>query len=139
MNARREFTITTRPEDRAIVLDGLDEFFRAHRLPVRPLHELQLALEEHLTNISSYGFADHAAHTIHVRVALEGGSLCVEIEDDGREFNPLTHPAPDLTVPIAERPIGGLGIHMIRKSVDALEYRRDGNCNTVVMRKNVAA
>jgi anti-sigma regulatory factor (Ser/Thr protein kinase) len=138
MSASREITITNRPEDRAIVLDALERFFGEHELPSRALHELQLAVEEHLTNICSYGFADDAAHTIIARIALVRGAVCVEVEDDGRAFNPLSHPAPDLALSIDERPIGGLGIHMIRKSVDALEYRRERDRNVLMMRKNIA-
>ena len=139
MSASREISITTRPEDRATVLDELERFFHDQALPSRALHELQLAIEEHLTNISSHGFDDDSAHPIVVRIRLDDRTVRTEIEDGGRAFNPLTHPAPDLTQPIDDRPVGGLGIHMIRGSVDALEYRRERDRNVLVMRKHIAA
>lgn len=137
MSASREIAITNRPGDRALVLNALEGFFREHDLPSRPLHDLQLALEEHLTNITSYGFVDDATHSILVRIALGCGSVRIEVQDDGQAFDPLKHPSPDVTLPMDERPTGGLGIHMIRKSVDSLEYRRERGHNVLVMQKNV--
>ena len=138
MSASREIAITNRPGDRALVLDMLEGFFREHHLPDRPLHELQLAIEEHLTNVVSYAFDDEATHPIVMRLVLQDATLRIEVEDDGRPFNPIAHPAPDLTLPIDQRPIGGMGIHMIRKSVDDLEYRRERDRNVLVLWKKVA-
>jgi len=62
----------------------------------------------------------------------------VEVSDNGKPFNPLDHPEPDLNQPLEERPIGGLGIHLIRKFVDQLAYRRDAGRNILTLRKRAA-
>jgi anti-sigma regulatory factor (Ser/Thr protein kinase) len=133
----KELTITTSPMDRALVLDAVEALGAEHQFPPKATHELQLALEEHLTNIAAYAHDDGRLHEIHIRFALIGRELKVAIEDAGRPFNPLDYPPPDLTVPIEQRTLGGLGIHMIRQSVDALHYRREGERNLLVMTKQV--
>jgi len=61
----------------------------------------------------------------------------VEVEDDGRQFNPLELPEPDLEKKLEERPIGGLGIHLVRNLMDELEYRRTHNKNILIMKKKI--
>jgi anti-sigma regulatory factor (Ser/Thr protein kinase) len=121
------------------VHDALDELAAEHRLPARCVARLHLALEEHLANIIAHGGNPGPAGTITVRFALEPEVLRVEIEDDAGPFNPLDAPAVDTTLPLEEKPVGGLGILLIRKSVDELEYRRAGNRNVLVMKNRLAA
>ena len=115
----------------------LDEFGRLHDLPIRDLRAMNLALDEILTNVISYGYDDPHEHQITVRLSLTHGELTAEVEDDGRPFNPLTFPAADTENPVAERPIGGLGIHMVRKLMDQLDYKRQQDRNFLVMRKKI--
>ena len=69
---------------------------------------------------------------------LEDGELVAEVEDDGTPFNPLDVPAPDVTRPIEDRPIGGLGIHLTKKMVDGIDYSlRDGK-NVLRLRKKLS-
>ena len=66
---------------------------------------------------------------------LDAGTVVVQVEDEGRPFNPLEAPPVDLDAPIEGRPIGGLGIHLIRSLMDAIEYRHEDGRNVLVMRK----
>jgi anti-sigma regulatory factor (Ser/Thr protein kinase) len=70
-----------------------------------------------------------------VRLEINPPELRVEVADDGCPFNPLEHPSPDVSLPLDQRPIGGLGIYMMRKSLDQLEYRREQERNVLVMVK----
>ena len=117
--------------------DQLESFARQHGLAARVLHDVQLALEEHLTNLLSHGYDDKLEHPISACVQLSATDLRVEVADDGHPFNPLERPAPDLSKSIDERPIGGLGIHMMRKSLDDMEYRRVDGKNILVMIKRI--
>ncbi len=101
------------------------------------LQSAELALEAHLTNLINYGFEDAQVHQIFIRLEMVNGGFQVEVEDDGKAFNPLEFPAPDLTLPLSERPVGGLGIHLIRSFMDELNYRREGGRNLFQMRKRV--
>jgi serine/threonine-protein kinase RsbW len=135
MNGQLELTLPNQRSAVARAQDQIESFARRHGLATRALHEAQLALEEHLTNIISYGYDDKLEHQIKVRVQLNASELRVEVEDDGHPFNPLEQPAPDVSIPIEERPVGGLGIHMMRKSLDGIEYRRTEGKNILDMIK----
>jgi len=114
----------------------VEAFWKRHGLPAKAVFEINLALDEVLTNIMSYGYDDGRPHDIVVRLSLGTGELVVEVEDDGRAFNPLEVAEPRLDQPVEERPTGGLGIHLVRCVVDGLEYRRQGDRNVLVMRKS---
>jgi serine/threonine-protein kinase RsbW len=85
-----------------------------------------------------HAYPEPGPHVIAVRCTCTGKELVAEVEDDGRPFNPLLHPAPDLTVPLEERPVGGLGIHLVRNLMDSLAYHREQDHNRLVMTKRLA-
>jgi anti-sigma regulatory factor (Ser/Thr protein kinase) len=116
----------------------VEAFGKRHDLPPTVVFAVNLALEETLINVMSYGYGDSAEHRILVRVALDRGEVRAEVEDDGAPFNPLEAPVPDVSQPIEVRPVGGLGIHLTRQVMDALDYRRQGDRNLLIMRKKVA-
>src|SRR5262245_38453693 len=98
-------------------------------------YEVRLALEEAISNTIKYGYDDQQPHTIVVRVGFENRELILEIEDDANEFNPLEAPAPDLSLPVEQKPIGRLGIFLMRSVMDQLDYRRVGAKNRLRMMK----
>jgi serine/threonine-protein kinase RsbW len=113
------------------------DFGRRHQIEVQIIYTMKLALDEILTNIISYAYDDAREHIIVVRLSLDQEKWTVEVEDDGRPFNPLNAPEPDTKQLLGERPIGGLGIHLVRKLIDELEYRRQNDRNILVMRLKV--
>jgi len=115
--------------------DQLQAFAAANGLSDGTLFAVNLALEELITNTISYGFTDDSAHTITISLDLDGRDLHVRIEDDAMPFNPLEHEAPDLDAPLADRPIGGLGVHLVRTLMDEVRYERAGTRNVLSMRK----
>ena len=137
MNDHLELTLLNQKSEVARLQDQLETFVRPHRVAARVLHDLQLALEEHLANILTHGYDDKLENRIRACVQLSATDLRVEVADDGHPFNPLERPAPDLSKSIDERPIGGLGIHMMRKSLDDMEYRRVDGKNILVMIKRI--
>lgn len=98
-------------------------------------YEVRLALEEVISNTIKYGYDDHQAHIICVHATFENRELILEIEDDANEFNPLDAPAPDLSLPVEQKPIGRLGIFLMRSIMDHVEYRRVGAKNILRMIK----
>jgi anti-sigma regulatory factor (Ser/Thr protein kinase) len=134
-----EVSLHHRASEIPLVHEALDELAGRHCLPARCVARLHLALEEHLANIIAHGGNSGPAGTITVRFTLEPAALRVEIEDDAGPFNPLDAPAVNTSLPLDQKPLGGLGILLIRKSVDELEYRRAGNRNVLVMKNRLAA
>ena len=100
--------------------------------------DVQLAVEEAVTNIIKYGYQDQEKHSVLVRAWSEDREIVVEIVDDARAFNPLEAAEPDLSIPIEERPIGGLGIYLLRRVMDQLEYKREGSKNILRMVKHTS-
>ena len=100
-------------------------------------NEVELILEEWLTNIQSYGLVGNPNPQIHVTVQSEGGSASLEITDNGVAFDPTQRKDPDLSVPVEERPIGGLGIFMMKKLSRGMRYERKGEWNRLVIEKDL--
>ena len=113
----------------------VEAFGEAEGLPLDSIFNVNLALDEVITNIIHYAHNDGQQHPIVVRLAIESGVLTAQVEDDGRAFNPLDAPVPDLNASIDERPIGGLGIHLVRTMMSSVEYRRENGRNVLIMKK----
>ena len=133
-----EIVLHNQPEELPRLRRAVEDFAREHQVPDRAAQAADLALEEHLTNVLAYGYEDKAAHDIVVRLTLADRWLQIEVADDGRPFNPLAQPAPDLSLPLEQRPVGGLGIHLVRQFMDELDYRREAGKNIFRMRKRLA-
>jgi anti-sigma regulatory factor (Ser/Thr protein kinase) len=133
-----QIVLKNHPSEKQKVVRALEQFSRDHQLPASVVQAADLALEEHLTNLMSYGFADNREHQIAVRFALTSDFM-IEVEDDGPPFNPLQLPAVDTTAPLEQRPIGGLGIHLIRRFMDEVAYQSEGGKNIFRMRKRLPA
>ena len=132
----REFQVGTR--ELAPALDALEAALRGGGVPEETLLELRLVAEEVLSNVARYGHDDGAPHQARVRLTLLAGEVTLEFSDDGQPFDPLSAPPPDLDAPLEERPIGGLGIHLLRSLVDELQYARVGSRNVLTVTKRVA-
>lgn len=114
-----------RDEPRRAV-ERFEQFALEHELPMGLTFKFQLALDELLTNVVSYAFERDAAEpVITLALHLTDDRLEARLEDNGRPFNPLRDaPAPDLDLSAEDRRVGGLGIHLTKAFVHALNYER---------------
>lgn len=121
------------------VAESIDAFCAALDLPAECGFKLNIAFEELLTNTINYGYDDGRRHEITLDLAIEDGELVAELSDDGRPFDPLQAPPPDLDSPIEERRIGGLGVHLVKTMMDEVTYAyRDGR-NHIRLHKRIGA
>ena len=118
---------------------AVEDLAGRHRLPDTLAYHLNLSLDELFTNIVSYGYDDGGTHCIRLALTVDGGMLECVLRDDGKPFNPLDRPEPDLNLPADQRPIGGLGIFLVKKAMDEVAYRREGSENVLTLRKRLAA
>lgn len=132
-----EITLKNTPDERQRLVKALESFALEQNLPAKAVEAADLALEEHLTNVFAHGFHNQAEAELLVRLTRDGDWLQIEIEDEGRVFNPLSQPPVDTSLPLEGRPIGGLGIHLIRQFMDELDYRRERERNIFIMRKRL--
>jgi len=113
---------------------------RAAGLPAERMEHVALMVEEIFVNIASYAYAEGQSGIVEIRCETpEQGVLCVEVADRGAEFNPLTLPEPDLPPAIERRAVGGLGMFLVRRLADVLEYQRDDGWNRLRLRITAAA
>ncbi len=99
--------------------------------------DLGVVLDEVVSNIVKYGYGAGPSRPVDVGLALEDGVLRVEIVDQAAAFDPLARPAPDTAQSLEERPIGGLGIHIVKQLMDDVRYRREGGKNVLTLTKQL--
>lgn len=103
---------------------------REAKLPDSRLDELDLLIEEILINIARYAYPRDSPGIITLSCSTAGpGELAVEVGDQGIAFDPLAAPSPDLTLDLANRPIGGLGILLLKSFAKTMTYRREQGWN----------
>ena len=130
--------VDNRMDELSRVVDFLDELGEEWELPAGLVFSLNLCLEEALTNIILYGFDDSNNHIIEIIFNKTAGDvLLITLIDDGQPYDPTLKADPDLTLSVEERPIGGLGIFLIKKIMDNVEYERKTNKNFLVLTKNM--
>jgi sigma-B regulation protein RsbU (phosphoserine phosphatase) len=114
----------------------LGEFAARHRIPESVLHDVHVALEEVLTNLVTYGSAGGTESTIDLQAFLEGQVLTLVVEDDTPSFDPLEVTEPDVTAELADRPVGGLGLLLVRELMDSVHYeQREGRNRLTLTRR----
>lgn len=113
-------------------------FAEAHALPDAVRRSLQIALDELLRNAVAYGSPGPAGGEVTVEVALDPDRVTATVTDNGRPFDPFGVAAPDTTLGVEERRIGGLGIHLVREMMDEVSYQRRGDRNVVTLVKSLA-
>lgn len=101
--------------------------------------QLDVAVEEIFVNIAHYAFHPEQKGEATVRCCVGGSPLQVTIQflDNGKPFNPLAKEDADITLPAEEREIGGLGILMVKKSMDAVDYAYEDGKNILTIKKSI--
>lgn len=113
----------------------LDELAEKHNLPVETAFNIHLALEETVSNVIMYAYPNDEEHEIVLTAHKNGNRLIFKIIDSGKEFDPTKQPDADVTLSLEERPIGGLGIFLIRNIMQVVEYNRIDDKNVLTLVK----
>ena len=136
--------LVLRVEPQLTALEKVDaaaeEFGRAANWPEALAFQVRLVLEEVVINVVKHGYGDGERagfrQEIEISISSEAGSLTIEISDGGRAFNPLKDgPEPDLDAALEDRPVGGLGLHLVRTLMDTMRYRRSDGRNHLTLVK----
>ncbi len=135
MEIQKEVILVNKLSESERLSKIIEELAEEKNLSPKFVFEINVALDEIITNIVSYAYNDKAEHKILVRLFFLEDGLKIQIEDEGIAFNPMERPEPDITKSVMERQIGGLGIHMVRKLVDELKYKRENNKNILTLIK----
>jgi anti-sigma regulatory factor (Ser/Thr protein kinase) len=141
MNARPPSKVTIQIAnvigDLSRVCAFVEQFGRDRGVPDGAINDLNLCLDEILSNTISYGYEGRPARIISVRLSLEGAYLKAEIKDDAKPFDPRRSKPPQLSRDLDRRKIGGLGLHFVNALMDVVDYRRSDGYNQTTLKKIV--
>ena len=140
MDAPEAATLTVPARREAFA--ALSAWLEARLAPLNPSpkarRQLLVAADEILTNVASYAYPPDAPGELQVTLRHAEGTLSLTFADRGVPYDPLSAPPPDLSLPLAERAPGGLGLFIVRKTMDAVAYRRDDDRNVLTLTKRLA-
>ena len=105
--------------------------------PTAVVMQINLVIEELIVNTINYGYSNGRVGTIEVNIETNSQTIYIEIKDDGDAFNPLENKLPDITLKIEDRPIGGLGIFIVKNYMDTFDYYYANNQNCTRLSKQL--
>lgn len=129
-------TMTNNIMEMKNIINDLNDFLRSHQFEDKLLYQINLAIEEPLINIIKYGRKEDTPLEIQIEVNLNQEDVSIHLTDNGRRFNPLSVPHLDIRKPAIERPVGGLGMHLVRNIMQSMWYERRDDKN--IFRVNIA-
>ena len=105
--------------------------------PMKTAMTLTVAIEEMFVNVASYAYQNGGTATLAIEHDREKNEILFRLTDSGVPFNPLAKPDPDITLSAEDRQEGGLGIYMVKKSMDEVSYQYADGKNVLKIRKNL--
>jgi PAS domain S-box-containing protein len=135
LNKTKLVIIKNTIKDIQIAIQSFESFAEQVKLPMAISMKINIVFDELLANIVNYAFKDSNEHQIEIEFKISNNKLIIIISDDGIPFNPFQKDAPNTTLSIDEREIGGLGIHIVKNLVDEYDYQRKINKNIITLIK----
>ncbi len=133
MGTELHLKVETKQDELERVSTAIEDFGLEADWPLDLVFKVNLALEEIVINVMNYGH-DYGLHEIEISLIADENALTIEIVDDGRPFDPLNDPPkPNVNTELEDRNIGGLGIHLVRKMMDDVRYRREKGKNHMTL------
>ena len=134
----KEITLDAVKENLSEAFSFIDGYLDEFGCPTKNKMQIDLAVEEIYVNIAQYSYAPETGKvTIQVSLSEDHSQVNITFIDSGIPYNPLSREDPDITLSGEERPIGGLGIFLIKKYTDDVRYRFAEGCNHLTIVKNL--
>jgi anti-sigma regulatory factor (Ser/Thr protein kinase) len=131
------FSVENQIREIPILAEKIEELAEQWNLPDQLTMNINLVVEEALSNIIFYAFSDSKTHKIRVSFSLRYDLLTIMITDNGVAFDPTLRQQPDISLSAVDRPVGGLGIFLISKIMDTVHYARKNNRNKLILKKKI--
>lgn len=138
MDEAVEISLVNDLREIAGVAARIDDFCSMHDLAPQVGYGVNLAVDEILTNTISYGYDDDKPHRIELIVRLDGEMLTVVIVDDSKAFDLSQAPEPDIEASLEDRSLHGLGLFLVHRVMDSVNYQHIRECNIVTLTKSTA-
>jgi serine/threonine-protein kinase RsbW len=134
-NQIKSIILTNRIEELDRIQLYLEELTEKWGLSFAICNTFNLVLEEAFTNLVNYAYVDQEPHTIKIVFERKSDRVVITLVDDGQFYDPTVTEDPDISLSAEERPIGGLGIYLIKKLMDVVEYKRIEDKNYLIITK----
>ena len=133
----KELTVDAGLDQIAVVTEFVEGILQQAGCPVKTIMQINVAVDEVFSNIVRYAYKESTGKaTVQVQIARAVPSVTLTFLDSGKPFNPLEKEDPDVTLPAGERQIGGLGIYLVKKTMDQVDYEyRDGKNRLRLLKK----
>ena len=131
-----EKSFEAKTENLHLVLDFLESELEKHGCNMKTSTSLAIAMEELFVNIASYSYPNGKGDAT-LKLDFIDNDVIMTLIDSGIAFDPLAKVDPDITLSAEERDIGGLGIYMVKKTMDDIKYERNNNNNILTMKKRI--
>ena len=134
----KELTIAATVENIESVTDFVNEQLEALDCPMKAQMQIDIAIDEIFSNIAHYAYNPEIGQaTVRVEVPEDPLSVMITFIDNGVPYDPLAKADPDTTLSAEEREVGGLGIYMVKKSMDDITYEYKDGQNILAIKKNL--
>jgi len=130
----KELTIDAIPENNDAVLDFVRTELEVIGCPIKTQNQVAISIEEIFVNIAHYAYNPEVG-AARISITISDNTLKLIFEDSGKPYNPLERADPDITASVEDRTIGGLGIFMVKKIMDTVQYRYEDGKNRLTMTK----
>lgn len=137
MNKKASYRVKAIAENIEKALDPIMDVLESIQIDHKTCYKIRLALDELLTNVVSYAYDNHDGE-MEIRYEIfeeDTRYIVIDIIDEGKAFNPLEADDPDVTIDVSERQIGGLGLFIVKNTMDSLSYKRENNQNILTIKK----
>lgn len=132
---KTELNVMSEVKNLVNINELLEDCFLKENVPMKIQFKLFLAVEELFSNICNYAYNKEPGE-VFILCSIENGQVQITLTDSGEPFDPTAKEDPDITVEAEKRPIGGLGIFMVKNNVDNLDYSYSDNKNKVTITKS---
>ena len=133
----KHLTLTNNIEEVPQLAAFVDEVCETAGLDMSTTTNMNIALEEAVVNVMSYAYPSGSVGEVQIDALLGDKELCFVIRDKGKPFDPTAQDEADTTLSLEERPIGGLGIYLVRQLMDSINYERIDGQNVLKLRKKL--
>lgn len=135
----QKLKVAATKENLEVVTAFLDRLLDESDCPLKTRLQIDLALEEMYINIANYAYAPKTGDMeLQAGLSEDGTEVILILKDQGIPYDPLAKADPDVSLPADKRKIGGLGIFLVKKTMDSMSYVRQDGFNIVTMKKRFA-
>ncbi len=134
----RELIVDAKIENIPVITEFMDSVLEEYGCEMKPKLQIDVAIDEIASNIASYAYKGHTGSIkIQIGQMEDKSKVIIRVIDGGMPFDPLQNETPDITTSAEEREIGGLGVHIVKNTMDSVEYKYENNKNILTLTKKI--